>query len=129
MVKLRHHQDVPREYQQIIGITFSPDEELYNFSDVSSIFVEACHNCADYTFYPEFRDKVQHTGLHYHGVIKIYDKYKWFKRGKVFFDKCTNMKPRYEINISADWYNYIVKDQPIPSPSSSPLDLPYLFTD
>jgi len=108
-----------RNYVQIIGFTLIPDEEKYTQQYIDNLLEKSCKYNSDYIIFPEYRNNLLQTGLHYHGIIKIYDKYKLFKKGKRILDTGTNMLPRYEIDITSAWYEYIQKDQCLPQLNDS----------
>ncbi len=95
------------EIVQVIGFTLSPDSTMFTREYVLTKLNAACEGCATFSIFPEVTASGQ---LHYHGIIRIKKKRKWFSQKQIFIHG-TNMKPRFEFKLSAKWYRYIIKDQ------------------
>lgn len=115
MLNGQNYQSLPfgeaynkKKIKQTIGFTWSPDERVFSQGAIYAFLRELCNNCAYYWYFPEYRNNHLKHGLHYHGVIIIYDKVKWFKVKGRF--KAFVMQPKYVFDVDQKWCNYCAKD-------------------
>lgn len=65
-----------------LAFTWSPDPKQFTGKNVSfqfndtKPFIKNMDKCCDYRLYPEL---TTNGNIHYHGVVFVKDKYKWFK--------------------------------------------------
>lgn len=102
-----------KQVKEVIGFTWSPDETKFSDSVVYCLIDDICRDSAYYTFYPEYRDVEAKLGRHYHGVLYIFDKVKWFKRSKPMWEMMNVIKPHWEFGISEHWHTYIEKQHEV----------------
>ncbi len=100
-----------KKINEIIGFTWSPDDTIYSQKDIYILLDNICRDSAYYSYYPEFRDPVNSTGLHYHGKIYIFDKCKWFRRSKPMWELVNKVKPHWEFGLTPAWDQYICKQK------------------
>lgn len=94
---------------ETIGFTWSPDSTKYSQYQIYCILDDICSNAAYYSYYPEYRNEDAKTGLHYHGILYIFDKCKWFRRSKPMWEMMNPVKPHWEFDITTHWNEYIQK--------------------
>lgn len=99
---------------EVIGFTWSPDETKFTCTDIYYLIDALCHNSAYYSFFSEFRDKVLCTGLHYHGILHIFDRTKfWYKYAVPKWNGIGKIGPHWEFNLTYRWDIYIQKQNGI----------------
>lgn len=113
-----------KKVYRILAFTWSPDETRYDMAHVKSRMDDQTAHSAFYYLYPEYRDYDGKVGLHYHGVIFVYDWRKWNCRYHNSF-KQYKVKPMYEWKFDREypnpvtllkepglkgWVNYITKE-------------------
>jgi len=103
--------------KEVHGFTWSPDESNFSLERAHQTIQQLTQYCAFYYYCPELRDYDSPYGLHYHGVIVVYDTFRWkrnlFKLRRYLKSlKCNT--PNIEINISPkrlrQWHKYLTKD-------------------
>ncbi len=99
----------PKQVQETIGFTWSPDSTRFTELQVYCILDDICANSAYYSYYPEYRNIEEQTGKHYHGILRIFDKVKWFKRSKPMWEMMNPVKPHWEFDITQFWSEYCKK--------------------
>ncbi len=107
MHTIREVRNAIPKIQQVIGMTWSPNEIAYPIAEVEKIISGWAKYCAHYEGYVEYRDYDQLVGRHYHFIFYIINKRRWFitYSGNEFF-----IKPRLEFEVSEKWMKYIKKD-------------------
>lgn len=123
----QRYQLFDRTIYKIIAFTWSPDEKQYGKEHIQSRMDDFIAKCAYYALIPEYREKETNEGLHYHGILFVYDWRRLKSRQYTAF-KSYVIKPRYEYTFRSDryyknpitnidqghiqgWINYCCKDK------------------
>lgn len=109
---------VEKTVQQTIALTWSPDPSKY--SHVTKPYTQLCEHyrtvlfslrlASFFSMYPEMH---ANGNLHYHGIVKIFDKVKWFKFVLPHFKR--NGYICIKTNVDDGWHDYCAKEAELTS--------------